>query len=36
MTGDYAFETEQELIDETGFSYPGESDAYIRQSTLTK
>jgi hypothetical protein len=29
MTGDYAFETEQELIDETGFSYPGESDAYI-------
>lgn len=25
----YAFETEQELIDETGFCYPGESDTYI-------
>ncbi len=25
----YAFETEQELIDETGFCYPGEADVYI-------
>lgn len=25
----YAFETEQELMESTGLSYPGESDAYI-------
>lgn len=25
----YAFETEQELIDETGFCFPGEADTYI-------